>query len=143
MPSMEFHWKELTQPMSLPPQPKYHWTVLLWMLMILSSKDKEPGLNPNWKTLQKQDWKELNKANKLNLNGEKQLSKPKRQLMLNFCKTSRKSSIWEDIWEQDSLFSTTADHTNYNSDDCKKLFKSYFYPFPIFLYNIILECDSW
>ena len=116
MPLTEFHWKESTQLTSLPPQLKSHWLELTLMLMMLSSKRQKPGLKVNWRTLQNKDSKELNNQNKLKLNGEKQPNKLKRQLMLNFWPTSLKLNNSRDIWEPDSLFTTTPNHTNWDFD---------------------------
>ena len=135
MPSTVFHWKESTQPTSLPPQPRSHWTESTPTSMMPGSKDKKPGLDLNWKTPQKPDWKESNKASKLNPNGKLMPKLPKKPLMLNFWKTSRKLINWEDIWEPDLLFTIAADLTTLNSDDCLQLFKSYFHEF--FLISII------
>ena len=53
--STVFLLKESTQPTLLPPQPEFHWKVSLPTLMMPGSRDKEPGLNLNWRTLQKPD----------------------------------------------------------------------------------------
>jgi len=82
-PSTESHSRESTQPTSLPPPPKSHWTVSPPTLMMPGSRDQEPSPNPNWKTPQKPDLKELNKASKPKANGKLTLKPPKSKSMLN------------------------------------------------------------
>lgn len=116
MPLTEFLLRESTQHTSFQHQQKSHSPVLLQTLMIPFSKDKEHGLKANWRTLQNKDWKESNNQSKVNKNGEIKLSKLKRQLILNFWPISLKSNNWRDIWEPDSLFLTTQNHTIWNFD---------------------------
>lgn len=107
--------------------------------MMPGSRDNHHGLNLNWRTLQKPDSKELNKANKPNPNGKPTPRPLKNKLMPSFWKTSRRLNTWEDIWEPDLLFTTTADPTKCNSDDVLKLFKPLFLSISYFPIILILE----
>jgi len=86
------------------------------MLMMLSLKALEDTPRMSWKMLPSIDWKKLRLETNKTANGELSSRTSKRQLTENCSSTSRKLSIWEDIWEQDLQFPTPPDLTISNSD---------------------------